>query len=244
MRELESEKRLNDIKHSIETATGESYNDLTEAVNGSIDKAKEAEDWKNHFSNVFCARNSNMGAIFKGYTGTKAPKFDVSQYKTIEGMYCEAANLESIDFYLNYNGNSIYQLCQNTPKLKFIKGVKTSNTTFISNAFYGCGVEEIEVPFDFSKVTTANNPFYGCYNLIKILFISETIPVSLSFAYSPLLSNESKQSIFDGLAIVTTAQTVTFHKDVKLLQSQIDSANAKGWTVAGGTVVSEEEYYG
>lgn len=243
MRELESEKRLNDIKHSIETATGESYNDLTEAVKVAVDKAKELEDWCNHFSNDFCKQNANMGAIFKGYTGTKAPKIDVSQYKTIEGMYCNAVNLESVDFYLNYNGNSIYQLFQNTPKIKYIKGVNVSNTTFIGNAFYSCGVEEIEVPFDFSKVTTANNTF-GCRNLRKILFISETIHISLNFANCPLLSNESKQSIFDGLAIVTTAQTVTFHKDVKLLQSQIDSANAKGWTVAGGTVVSEVEYYG
>ena len=78
----------------------------------------------------------------------------------------------------------------------------------------------------------------------EIRFKENTIGVSISFAWTRPLSAESIQSIIDGLATVETAQTLTLHANVKILQSQVDSANAKGWTVAGGTVVSEEEYYG
>ena len=50
-------------------------------------------------------------------------------------------------------------------------------------------------------------------------------------------------SIINGLAVVETTRTLTLPTNLKILQSQVDSANAKGWTIAGGKVVSEEEYY-
>ena len=96
---------------------------------------------------------------------------------------------------------------------------------------------------DFSSATYTNQIFVNCNVLENISIVPETLKVSTTIP-SPVLSNESIQSIIDGLAFVTTAQTLTLHADAKILQSQVDSANAKGWTVAGGTVVSEEEYYG
>ena len=98
--------------------------------------------------------------------------------------------------------------------------------------------------FDFSSTTDANSMFDRCTALEEFYPIANTIKISISFASCPNLIPESRQSIFDGLATVETAQTLTLHKNLKILQSQVDSANAKGWTIAGGTVVSEEEYYG
>jgi hypothetical protein len=223
---------------------------VTEKVEQLIDKAEVAEDWYNHFSNTFCTANPNMGAVFKGYTGTKLPKFDVSKYKTIEGLCYNAKNLEIIDFYLDYNGNSIYQLCQNTPKLKYIKGVNTSNTTFVSNAFYTSGVEEIEMPFDFSKVTTANKFVDEAKNLREIRFVPETIKISITIP-SPVLSIGnvfdltdtenvgSVQSIINGLATLAegaAAQTLTLSKNLPLTAEQkqaiTTAVNNKGWTLA------------
>lgn len=101
---------------------------------------------------------------------------------------------------------------------------------------------------DLSKCTTSSayaNAFTSSNSLLEdIRFVPNTIKLSVSFAYQQYLSGASIQSIIDGLATVETAQTLTLHANVKILQSQVDSANAKGWTVAGGTVVSEEEYYG
>lgn len=205
---------------------------VEDKVEQLIDKAEVAEDWYNHFSNTFCTANPNMGAIFKDYTGTKLPKFDVSKYKTIEGLCYNAKNLESIDFYLNYNGNSIYQLCCNTPKLKFFKGVKTSNTTFASQAFYNSGVEEIEEPFDFSNMKTVTGTF-DCSKLREVRFVEGTIKVSLAFT-SAVLSNESIISIINGLATVETAQTLTLNATVKakLTETQLATITSKNWNLA------------
>jgi hypothetical protein len=96
---------------------------------------------------------------------------------------------------------------------------------------------------DLSECTSVAGAFNYCYALEDIEFVIETIKKSMSFSSCSLLTAKSTQSIIDGLATVDTTQTLTLHNSLKILQSQVDSANAKGWTVAGGTVVSEEEYY-
>lgn len=98
--------------------------------------------------------------------------------------------------------------------------------------------------FDLTNCTETTNFVRECSALEDVEFVPNTIKISISFDYCPLLTAKSIQSIIDGLATVETAQTLTLHSNVKILQSQVDSANEKGWTVAGGTVVSEEEYYG
>lgn len=105
-------------------------------------------------------------------------------------------------------------------------------------------LKEVKGTLDFTNATQLNGAFNICYELKEVRFKENSIFVSISLANSSKLSTASVQSIFDGLATVEIAQTITLHKDVKILQAQVDSANAKGWTVAGGTVVSEEEYYG
>jgi hypothetical protein len=121
----------------------------------------------------------------------------------------------------------------------------TSNITDYSRMFYARKtIETIKGELDFSKCTNVLNMFYNCLALREVTPKAGTIKLSISFSSSPNLTNESKQAIFDGLSTVETTQTLTLNNQVKILQSQVDSANTKGWTVAGGTVVSEEEYYG
>ena len=123
------------------------------------------------------------------------------------------------------------------------------STQSITNCFQTFGnrqaLETIDgVPLDFSSNTTNNiQPFVNCYSLKNFKVVKNSINKTFLVAHSNLLSTDTIQSIIDGLATVSTAQTLTLHNNLKILQSQVDSANAKGWTVAGGTVVSEEEYY-
>lgn len=152
---------------------------------------------------------------------------------------------ERIDYYIN-SGKSTdnNRMCQDCKSLNFFYGIDMSNVSNCSYCFNGCILlETIQEPLNFSKVTTNAGCFQKCNSLINIKFVPETIKISITIP-SPVLSAESIQSIFDGLATVSTAQTLTLNANLKILQSQVDSANAKGWTVAGGTVVSEEEYYG
>jgi hypothetical protein len=119
-----------------------------------------------------------------------------------------------------------------------------SQATSTVNMFRGCQALEIidGTPLDFSSALSMNI-FNACKSVKEFRIVKESIKLNFTVSYFADLSAETIQSIIDGLATVDTAQTVTLHDDVKILQSQVDSANAKGWTVAGGTVVSEEEYY-
>ena len=76
------------------------------------------------------------------------------------------------------------------------------------------------------------------FTLENICFKEESIHWSFFIERCRYLSAESIQSIFDGLATVETAQTLTLHADVKILQSQVDTAKDKGWKVSGVTVLS------
>lgn len=105
--------------------------------------------------------------------------------------------------------------------------------------FNGRGsLEEIIGELDLSKITSANvqnNPFNGCTSLVEVRFTKESIKYNLSFTQSSQLSDESIQSILDGLANVTETRTLTLHSEVyaKLTEEQKQSATNKGWTITG-----------
>ena len=91
-------------------------------------------------------------------------------------------------------------------------------------------------PLNLSSVTNNTGMFTTCNNLQEVRFVAETIKLSISFAQSPLLSDESIQSIIDGLADMTgqNAQTLTLQGQVKakLTEEQIATITSKNWTLA------------
>lgn len=172
----------------------------------------------------FSKRTNLRQAFYRCYALESIPAYDCSSATDVERMFYECYALKEV------------------PKMKgFCKGSKITN---FSLAFSTCKVLKTIGELDLSNATNISAMFSACFALENISFVEGSIRESITFQDCKLLSNDSKQSIFDGLATVTTAQTLTLPADVKILQSQVDSANAKGWTVAGGTVVSEEEYYG
>ena len=102
--------------------------------------------------------------------------------------------------------------------------------------FYLCNNLITILPLDTSNGTNFSNMFFNCSNLENIAFVVNCIKKSISFAESNKLTDESIQSIIDGLADLTgkTAQTITFHSDVKnkLTEEQIASATSKNWNIA------------
>lgn len=87
---------------------------------------------------------------------------------------------------------------------------------------------------DFSACTRFISPFVECDGLEDVRFVVGCLKASISFNTSPLLSDESIQSIIDGLADVTETQTLTLHADVKakLTEEQLATITQKNWTVA------------
>ncbi len=109
------------------------------------------------------------------------------------------------------------------------------NYTSFAQAFRDCiNLISILGKMDISSSTNTLHAFLNCKNLVDVEFKEGSIPVSISFLYSPLLSFASIQSIIDGLAPVETAQTLTLHTDVKakLTEEQIATITSKNWTLA------------
>lgn len=105
-----------------------------------------------------------------------------------------------------------------------------------TRAFYRAGgLKQIIGELDLSAHTSVNNYAFQYLNsLEEIRFKPSSILYSVAFNHSSLLSAESIQSVIDGLATVETAQTLTFHADVKekLTEAQIATITSKNWTLA------------
>lgn len=137
--------------------------------------------------------------------------------------------------------DSMFSLAPNIipDKLKKISFSPKLNALNVTLLFNGRGsLEEIIGELDLSKITSANvqnNPFNGCTSLVEVRFTKESIKYNLSFTQSSQLSDESIQSILDGLANVSTTQTLSLNSAVyaKLTEEQKQSATDKGWTITG-----------
>jgi hypothetical protein len=175
-----------------------------------------------------------------------APNIRVSTTACMSRMFINNHGVKKVILNVPNESQYMQNTFDNAISLEeIVLNFSTKNIKEYSSTFSNCKkLNKIIGVLDFSSATKVTNMFFNCANLEEVRFEPNTLSISTSLTNSSKLSAESKQSIFDGLATVETAQTITFHKDVKILQAQVDSANAKGWTVAGGTVVSEEEYYG
>lgn len=126
---------------------------------------------------------------------------------------------------------------------------KSLNFTNVNGLFRYCySLKTINLSgWNLSHLTAIYDWFQGTPQLENVI-LDNTILFSASFGVNdcPNLTVESLSAIFNALPELPEGitKTLTFNTNHKILQSQVDSANAKGWTVAGGTVVSEEEYYG
>ena len=141
------------------------------------------------------------------------------------------SNIERIDFYISNPFTSHNNVFRNTKKLKYVKGINMSKSTSLRYTFSGSAIETIEEPLDFSQVSDTQNAF-ACDNLTEIRFVSGTIKINIDFSRCAKLSAQSIQSIIDGLATVTTAQTLALNSAITLTDAQKASITAKGWTLA------------
>lgn len=143
-----------------------------------------------------------------------------------------------------------------------LSGNDNGNLLNTNNAFWGCNDVEI-IDFSGLKCVfnNAGGMFRQCPNLkyiygeldctnassLQSMFMNDTlleyvrfkkgsIYKNFEFSSQKNLTTETVQNIIDGLADLTgqTAQTITFHKDVKakLTEEQIATITSKNWTLA------------
>lgn len=205
----------------------------TDKVEQLVDKAED-EEW---FIAWIETLNS-VSSLFKGYPKAKLPKVNLSKVSSCTS-FAENSAIEEVDYYLNFgedvtSSQNASNLFKNTPNLKKMVGLRSEKFYNASNLFYNSAIEEIERPFNFSSIKDPRyiSVFNNTPNLKEIRFVDETIGLSITFN-SAVLSDESIQSIIDGLATVTTAQKLTLHASVvaRLTEKQYNTIFEKNWNI-------------
>jgi hypothetical protein len=203
----------------------------TEKVEQLIDKGEQANML--YLTTKYLNIDSPNGSPFNnGWLYNTIPKIDFSKITYLRYSF-SGSPIEYIDYYINSeNCINHADAFSFTKKLKWIVGIDLSSSTNLFDFLAGSAIETIQRPLNIAKVTLATYAF-GCANLKDIRFVPECIKVSVSFT-SAVLSDESIQSIIDGLATVETAQTLTLHATVKakLTETQLDTITNKNWNLA------------
>lgn len=187
---------------------------------------------------------NKLNSAFSGAIFPEDYEF-VQRFKNVTDsayMFNLANNLKSIKISLETAPESIscsnmfaFNLV-NTPTLEMIDltelNTKPSNSL---NMFrYQRVLKRILGELDLSATSSVANMFQNCEALVDVEFTSQTIKISISFAWSSNLSDASIQSIIDGLVDLTgsTTQTISWHSTVldKLTTEQYDQIIAKNWS--------------
>jgi hypothetical protein len=202
---------------------------VTEKVEQLIDLAEWENVWYKASENITNANN-----LFVGHTGKTIPRTNLISTTSMGMFLGENSPVEYIDYYLDTKVSKNFGYCFRYAKaLKRIVGINTEKATSVLGMFFSCSaLETIEKPLNFSNVTDMKNSFLGCVELKCVKFVKETIKISLQLGQCAKLTPTSIQSIIDGLATVTTAQTLTLNKAIVLTDEQKATINAKGWTLA------------
>ena len=127
-------------------------------------------------------------------------------------------------------------LCYHADDLETVDISRFNRKISFVFAFSTCHkLREIVGVMDMSNTTALTNTLDLCSALEEFRIAPGSAKVNFSIKDSPNLTDETIQSVIDGLADLTgaTAQTVSFHKDVgnKLTQTQKDAISAKNWTL-------------
>jgi hypothetical protein len=202
----------------------------TEKVEQLIDKAQWEKFWYEQ-SGKWSSPILNMF-----YGAVVSPRLNFENVNQVRNLYASFAG-EEINFYINCSKAQDVNRCfQSSENLRFIVGIDTASAVIVQSMFNQClALETIQEPLNFQNVVSATNMtsvFAKCNALKNIKFVSETIKVSIAIP-SPVLSDESIQSIIDGLATVETTQKLTLHTDVvvKLTDDQLLTMASKKWEV-------------
>lgn len=177
----------------------------------------------------FFWKNQNMGLL------PVLMEMDWSNIKNAQYIFQENTMLTEFIAPESMRISSVHGMFKYCTSVVRVSGLdRAINGVVITDLFNGCSSLVDSGTINFAGVSYATNAFAGCVALEEIR-IAGTIGLSVSFANSGLLSDESIQSIIDALADKTgaTALTLTLHATVggKLTAEQKAAITAKNWTL-------------
>lgn len=191
---------------------------------------------------------TNVAEAFKGCTNlTTIGVLSIPKVQTFNNLFYNCKALESIEQFNVSSATNLASLFAQSNNLKSVDFVNsTSKVTNFSGLFAGKTVLETAKGLDLSSATNLVSMFASCSNLKNITFVENSIKINFNLGSSSLLSNESIQSLINGLATVETTQNLTIHNDVatKLTDEQKATISSKNWNIdipSGGEVKTELE---
>lgn len=233
-----------------------------DAYNGRTSYEKAFFAWPMEEIPVIDTSNATtLKNMFGNSNLQKAPAFDLSSCTTIGAIYYNNSNLIECSFVNSTNSlESIDSAFYGCVSLLAIPSIETSNCNNFAYAFTRC-LKITEINLDLSNITNAigmcmacnnlesisqinaekvtnwTNTFYQCTSLKNISFVSGSIKATISFVSSKLLTDESIQSIIDGLAdrsSETETIKVIFTSTIvneRLTSEQLLQISNKNWEV-------------
>lgn len=239
--QLESAARLAALRDKADAVTGESSATLDGAVDALIagfgSGGGTGENWLDYVA--------SLSGLFSEVTFEEGTNIDISvgkkSGKTIGSMqtaFSGTKGVRKIKLSCNEQTNAVSWL--NAFRMSSVEVIDlTEFKVPIGDAkqvfALTDNLKEVLGELNCASVSTFNSTFHIASALETIRFVPGTIKASVVFSYSSALTDESIQSIVDGLADLTggTAQTLTLHATVgaKLTDAQKTAISAKNWTV-------------
>lgn len=189
---------------------------------------------------------SNVTSYFKAFSNTIRRRYvrGVLNSSSEKAMFEQARiilpNVISENVGKGIDTRSMFYSCDfDNCSVPFLSTAKISKA---SSMFSYCKfVKELSIACDFSISNSMGSVLSKCY-LLSTFTGFRNVKISYSIEDSPLLTHESALNCIAGLYDLTeggtvteyTAQTLTFHPDVKaqLTEEEIAEATAKGWNIA------------
>ena len=254
-KKLYEEENIRDIADAIrektETEDKLKPSEMANAIRG-IESGSGGDSWYDTFWDSYQENGERIGYAY-GFCGsgwndtTFKPKYLPKWIDTTTTVglntsyifaYCKITNLadrlrecgiSEINLDSGANCSNVFQYSTIT-RLPKIKLPKKPQSVF----YYATKLEIIEELY-FSENIITDIVFRDCSKLREVN-VSGTIPLSFNASQSPLLTEEDVANTIEHLADLTgkTAQTITFHADVKakLTEEQIATITNKNWTLA------------
>ena len=185
--ELESVKRINNLKEGIEATTGETYTDLTEGVQALKDGYKQGgggdigkpyiDTSKITDFSYFCRDNrmndfidcidTSNGTIFNSILTdcsqlTTIPLLNTSKGTSFDSMFYGCSQLTTIPLLDTSNGRNFTYMFYKCSQLTTIPPLDTSNGRNFSSMFRNCSQLTTIPPLDTSNGTSFGYMLYGC----------------------------------------------------------------------------------
>ncbi len=191
---------------------------------------------------------TNINGAFYNCANLKTiGKLSIPKVQTFNNPFYNCKTLESIEQLNVSSATTLASLFARSSNLKSIDFVNsTSKVTSFSGLFAGKTMLETVKGLDLSSATSLVGMFANCSNLKNITFVENSIKINFNLGSSSLLSDESIQSLINGLATVETAQNLTVHNDIstKLTDEQKSTITSKNWNIVipqSGEVETELE---